>query len=132
MNTMALPRTGFSMNWALSLHNRPLHCRRRNAHSIVMKSSEDGEKVDWDTAWSRFKRSGTRNSQQKTTEPPPRFNRRTTSPLDAIRKEEDRVLGVWSSTAFSQIGVALLVVLLLVVLADGAPSDARCTLPWCS
>lgn len=152
---MALTRTSFSSTtqrhrWDVSKSSRIFTQQRywtaRKCHQIVQSSSDD-DKVDWDAAWSQFKNTPSdagkegekteqREKKKTTTAPPPRFDKRrqTSSPLDAIRREEDRVLGVWSSPAFSQIGIAsaafLLVVLL--VLAGGPPSDARCTLPWCS
>eukprot|EP00889_Picochlorum_renovo_P007211 jgi/Picre1/34241/NNA_001715.t1 len=151
---MALTRTGISSTtkthiWNFSNPPRTFtkhrYCTGRKFH--IVKSSSDEDKVDWDAAWSQFKnttsetggqgeRTGQEQKKKTSTAPPPRFDRRrkTSSPLDAIRKEEDRVLGVWSSTAFSQLGIASAAFLLVVilVLAGGPPSDARCTLPWCS
>lgn len=151
--TMALTRTVLSSTtrthfWNFSNPPRAFtkhrYCTGRICH--IAKSSPDEDKVDWDEAWSQFKNTseargqGARTDQEQkkkaSTAPPPRFDRRrqTTSPLDAIRKEEDRVLGVWSSTAFSQLGIAsaAFFLVMLLVLAGGPPSDARCTLPWCS
>lgn len=93
----------------------------------VFNSKKD---VDWDGAWKRFQ--NTNNRQQQA---PPAFDRRqkVSSPLDKIRKQEERVLGAWSSTRFTQLGIASVIFLLIimVVVAGGLPSDSRCTLPWC-
>lgn len=63
-----------------------------------------------------------------------RFKRKVRrSPLDQIQQEENRVLGAWSSSSFTKVGIgSVVILLLLVVLAAGPPpSDSRCTLPWC-
>lgn len=95
-----------------------------------MKVNSNKKNVDWDGAWKSFQNTNNRQQQK-----PPAFDRRqkVSSPLDKIRKEEERVLGTWSSTRFTQLGLASVVLLLvlLVVVSGGPPTDSRCTLPWC-
>lgn len=106
----------------------------QNQRNRIIVSSKGENNGDWDDSWKNFQ--NTTNRQQQQQQSPPRFDRRrkVSSPLDAIRKEESRVLGAWSSTRFTQVGLASVVLLLLlvVVAAGDAPSDSRCTLPWCS
>lgn len=100
---------------------------RSNRISDGIKVFNSKKNVDWDGAWKRFQ--NTNNRQ------PPAFDRRqkVSSPLDKIRRQEERVLGAWSSTRFTQLGIAsvILLLIIMVVVAGGPPSDSRCTLPWC-
>lgn len=105
----------------------------RMSDRVKMCSGKDDERnADKTRAWKSFQNTRSTQGQQRAT---PSFDRRrkVSSPLDAIRKEEDMVLGAWSSTAFTQVGIALVAVLLIlmVVVSGGAPTDSRCTLPWC-
>lgn len=111
---------------ARSAHVLSDHKRRSNdSNACVFASKNEGDRVDWDGAWKRFQK-----PKQTSSSPSP--SRRPSSPLEAIRKEEDRVLGAWSSTRFTQLGLAsVLLLLFMILVVAGAPPTSRCTLPWC-
>ena len=67
-----------------------------------------------------------------------RFNRAprewNTGPTrEDIRRTERGLLDAWTNETFSQLSIAVVVLLFLatVVAAGPPPTDARCTLPWC-
>ena len=108
-----------------SVHVFISHRRSNFSNKRVFASKNEGDRVDWDGAWKRFQK------PKQTSSSSPR-SRGVRSPLDAIRKEEDRVLGAWSSTRFTQLGLAsVLLLLFMILVVAGAPPTGRCTLPWC-
>lgn len=70
----------------------------------------------------------------------PAAPRRTGKPLsekdEAIRKQESTFLNIWTQQAFFLLAGAFTLVLLVALLSVSgqtgtAPTDPRCTLPWC-
>jgi len=100
-------------------------------------AGDDGNKIDWDGAWNSFQRQqgtgGEQTKQGQRRRPPTRSFRKATSPLDEIKSQENAAVSPWNSTLFTQLGIAAVVLLLIVMVsvAGGEIHDSRCTLPWC-
>jgi hypothetical protein len=130
---------------ALSLSTRKSARSRRVTRASGPRGDGDKDNIDWDGAWTDFQKqqrtdtsgsgsgSGGGSTGDNARRPPTRPPRRkASSPLDEIKRAEDGVLSPWSSALFAQLGVAVVLLLLVVMVVGGADiHDSRCTLPWC-
>jgi hypothetical protein len=66
----------------------------------------------------------------------PRMSNGNGKPLSTtennIRKQESLLLNIWTQQVFFLVaGCSAFLMIVALVSASGAPSDPRCTLPWC-
>eukprot|EP01023_Acetabularia_acetabulum_P011500 TRINITY_DN1530_c0_g1_i1.p2 TRINITY_DN1530_c0_g1~~TRINITY_DN1530_c0_g1_i1.p2 ORF type:complete len:154 (+),score=11.25 TRINITY_DN1530_c0_g1_i1:120-581(+) len=105
----------------------------RQRRKLIVKQAKENDKdnVDWDAEWKSYKGTWTEEQKRVLTDIPrtPYVDPRR----ERIKKQEMLALDIWSKESFFGIaGISVIVVLLCFILVSGgAPSDSRCTLPWC-
>eukprot|EP01024_Parvocaulis_polyphysoides_P070727 TRINITY_DN8740_c0_g1_i1.p2 TRINITY_DN8740_c0_g1~~TRINITY_DN8740_c0_g1_i1.p2 ORF type:complete len:152 (-),score=10.07 TRINITY_DN8740_c0_g1_i1:231-656(-) len=108
-----------------------VHLSQRRVQIILQANDNDKDKVDWDAEWKSYKGTWTEEQKRVLTDIPrtPYVDPRR----ERIKKQEMFALDIWSKESFFGIaGISVLVILLcFILLSGGAPTDSRCTLPWC-
>lgn len=96
------------------------------------------DKVEWDDAWSSFKKSSGLSDMNNMVDSNPDVTvGGSSAPMTEqgreIRKQESTLLNVWTKQWFFLLcGFAVFGFMVVMVGVVGPPpSDGRCTLPWC-
>jgi len=119
---------------------RAARARRAAPPRLAPPRAADGEKpaggVDWDEAWSVFRRRVRSNVDINpggpSAAPRPLSSRPRRLAQDDIRRDERLLLDVWSSQWFQALMVLVTLAIFYGFLKVGPPPpDGRCTLPWC-